>query len=156
QRRRPYAESLVIWQEPDVEGRQSHQHQGPDQHRFAAEPISKVSQHDPAERPSDEADREGSERGQRSCETGHSRKKLRTEDDGCSSSVNEEVVPLDGCTDRACKRDAARFGRGREDLAGNRDSRPLFSAPAFVSRRATLLHPSAAWPYRDRYESSSR
>ncbi len=88
-------------QDADENRGQTHQEQGEDEHRPAAETVPEVPQDDGADRPGDVGDPEGRKRG-KPCRLRVGRGKEELRKDECRSRpVQEEVVVLDGTSDPA-------------------------------------------------------
>jgi len=93
--RRPQADLRIGRQQADREGRRAHDQQCPDERRLAPVAIADVAEHDPAERPRDEAEREcrecGEAAGERRCA---GREEHVAEHQRRGRAIHEEVVPL--------------------------------------------------------------
>ena len=127
QDRRPDADLVVRRQQADRGRADAHDHQGPDQHRLAADPVPEVAEDEPADRAGEEADGEGAERRELRGRPVEAVEEELVEDEAGGGAVEEEVVPLDGGADRggerdptgvAAHRDAARRGAGGRRAGG--------------------------------------
>ena len=92
---------LVGRQQPDQERREADEHEGGDERRLPADAVAVVAEHDAAERPGEEPDGVGGERGHRPGDRVDGREEQAVEDEGGGGAVQEEVVPLDGGADEA-------------------------------------------------------
>ena len=98
--RAPYADGRVAGDEGDQECRNAHQQQGRDQGCFPTYAISVVAKDRRADRPSDETDEIGAERCQRSNQRCFIGKEELRKHQPSSGSVDKEIVPFNGGTDR--------------------------------------------------------
>ena len=78
---------MVGGKKPNDESRHAHDQQRGDEHRFASEPVAKMTEDEAAKRACDESDGEGSEGGKSSSERIHIREEQAVENQGCSRSV---------------------------------------------------------------------
>jgi len=94
-------------QKPDQGRRDAHDEEREYEHGLAADPVPEVAEYQPAYRPRHEADRVGRRGSEPAGCLTELRKKERGKDERRRRTVEEEVVPLDGSTDKACHRHLA-------------------------------------------------
>src|SRR6185437_3502983 len=93
-------------QEANQHGRDAHDHQGQDEHAFAADAVAKMAEYYAAKRARDEADgKRRVSKQNRNQRILHREKKLG-EDDTRDRPVQEEIVPFDGSPDQTRDDDA--------------------------------------------------
>ena len=90
---------LVGRDEGDQERRDAHAQQRRDQCRLAADAVAVMAENRRPDRPADEADEVGAERGERAGQRVFIGKIELAEDQSGRGAVDEEVVPLDGGAD---------------------------------------------------------
>ena len=93
-------ERVVGRQQADRRRRHAHDQQRQIEHGLAADLVAEMTEHDPAERPRNEAQGVGAERQQRTHRRIECRKEQFVEDQRRGGAVQEEVVPLDGGADQ--------------------------------------------------------
>jgi hypothetical protein len=96
QQRRRDADLRIGGHQPDQEGGHAHDHQRDDEHALAPDLVAEVAEDHAAQRPRDEAHREGGVGQQRRHHRVAARKVELVEHDAGHHAVQEEVVPLDG------------------------------------------------------------
>ena len=96
QHRGEHAHGRVGGQQPDRERREAHHQQAEHEQLLAADAVAVVAEHQAADGPGEEADRERAERGERGGRGVAGREEDVREDEGGGDAVEEEVVPLDG------------------------------------------------------------
>src|SRR4029079_713276 len=100
------ADLLITGQKSDQHRGDTHDHQRQDEHAFAADAVTEVTENESADRTRDKADREGGvgkqDRNQRILH----REEQLVEHDAGYGAVQKEVVPFDGRTDHAGGDDA--------------------------------------------------
>ena len=99
QERRSDADRGVARQQPDQESRDAHQREGREEGDLAAHEVAEPPEQDRAQRPHDEADREGRERQQEGGRFVDAREEMRGER-ARERAVEEEVVPLEQRAER--------------------------------------------------------
>ena len=104
QDRRPDAGRVVGRKEADHGGGRAHDQQREIEHRLAADLVAVMAEHQPAERPRDEAERIGRKRQQRADHRIEGGKEQLVEDQRRGGAVKKEVIPFDGGADQARRR----------------------------------------------------
>ena len=99
--RSPDTDLCIGREQADEDRRDAHHDQTEHQEALAADAIAEMSKDDPADGPSDEAQRIGREREHRTDERVELGKEQLVEDERGGRAVEEEIVPLDGRADEA-------------------------------------------------------
>jgi len=110
QHRRSHSDSGITRQQAYQGRGDAHADQRQDQHRLAPQPITKVAEHYGAQWPRHEAYADSADRQEPSDQRVVRREEQPVEHQGCSSGVDQEVVPLDGGTDGARRDDRPHAG----------------------------------------------
>jgi hypothetical protein len=100
-----------VGQQADGEGRQPHQADGDQERALAPALVADLAEHQRAERPGGEPDREGGERHDEARRLVQARIEDVRQDHG-ERAEDEEVVPLEGRARRGSGDDEAHVGRG--------------------------------------------
>ena len=111
QDRRECADGVVGGKQADGKAGHAHQGHGEHQHRLAADAVTEVPEHHPAQWSDDVADGQGAEGGnRRDHRTQVGEEQLPEHECGCGA-VEQEVVELDGAAQKAGEQHSAHLGR---------------------------------------------
>src|SRR3954452_22754643 len=99
---RPDADLRVGGEQADQNSRYAHQKQAEEEHALSADPVSEMSENEPAQRSRKEANGKCRERGQRAADRINAGEEQLAEDERGGGPKDEKVVPFDRGSDHRC------------------------------------------------------